>query len=280
MVAGAIRVGMCPMLVEGGAPEANRRRAAAMVGDAARRGCQAAVLPECLDLGWTDPAARPLAQPVPGPHCDVLAAAARQHGLHVAAGLVERSGERLFHAAVLINPRGSVLLKHRKLHALAIAHDLYAVGDRLAVFETPLGTLAVDLGADNFPESLAIGPELARMGAQALSSPSAWAVAADHGPQAEPYGRLSREAYGELGRLHDVPVIGVSGVGRIAAGPWQGRTLIGCSLATAGRGEVLAVGPYGEAAEAVIVVDVPLRQPTASGDRLDRDLAARGYAGP
>ena len=50
--------------------------------------------------------------------------------------------------------------------------------------------------------------------------------------------------------------------------------------ATDPRGEVISEGPYGEAAEALIVVDVELRQPRAAGTKIAEDLAARGYTGP
>jgi predicted amidohydrolase len=181
---------------------------------------------------------------------------------------------------VLIDPRGKVLLVHRKINELEIAHDLYSIGDRLVVAHTELGTLGISICADNFPNSLAIGHVLARMGAQLLLSPSAWAVDADHDNRANPYGERWRRAYGELGRLYDLPVVGVSNVGWLTDGPWKGRKAIGCSLATNHRGEILAEGPYGESAEALIVIDVELREPRAIGTKVADDLAARGYAGP
>jgi predicted amidohydrolase len=75
------RVGMAQTLVEGGRPEANLTRAAGAIREAAASGCRLVVLPECLDLGWTDPSARELARPVPGPHADVLIQAARETGV-------------------------------------------------------------------------------------------------------------------------------------------------------------------------------------------------------
>ena len=274
------RIGMAQMLVAGAQPAANLDRAAAFIRDAANKGCRLVVLPECMDLGWTDPSARRLAQPIPGPHSQRLAQAAIQTGMFIVAGLVERAGEQLYNAAVLIDPRGEILLVHRKINELEIAHDLYSIGDRLAVAHTELGTLGISICADNFPNSLAIGHVLARMGAQLLLSPSAWAVDADHDNQVNPYGERWRRAYCELGRLYDLPVIGVSNVGWLTDGPWKGRKAIGCSLATNHRGEILAEGPYGESAEALIVVDVELRQPRAIGTQIADDLAARGYAGP
>src|SRR3954471_10031629 len=250
------RAGMAQILVEGGRPDDNLARAEAAIDRAAAEGCRLVVLPECLDLGWTDPSARDLARPIPGPHADHLARAAREHRVFVAAGLVERAGDRLYNAAVLLGPDGRLLLHHRKINELDIALDLYAIGDRMGVVETELGTIGLATCADNFGNSLAIGHVLARMGAQLILSPSAWAVDADHDNEREPYGKLWLDSYSELARLYDVTVIGVSNVGWLTAGPWEGRKVIGCSLAVGPGGAVLARGPYGENAEALVAVEV------------------------
>jgi predicted amidohydrolase len=271
---------MAQILVEGAAPAANLERAERYIRDAASQGCRLVVLPECMDLGWTDPSARRLAQPIPGPHSQQLSGVAKLAGVYVVAGLVERAGDRLYNAAVLIDPRGQIVLVHRKINELEIAHDLYSIGDRLAVAHTELGTLGINICADNFPNSLAIAHVLARMGAQLLLSPSAWAVDADHDNRVQPYGARWHEAFAELGRLYDLPVIAVSNVGWLTEGPWKGRKAIGCSLATDHRGQILAEGPYGDAAEALIVVDVVLRQSSLRGTQIADDLAARGYVGP
>jgi predicted amidohydrolase len=271
---------MAQILVEGGRPDANLARAVRAIAKAAARGCRLVVLPECLDLGWTDPSARELARPIPGPHAETLARAASEHRIHVAAGLVERSGDRLYNAAVLIDPEGRTRLHHRKINELDIALDLYAVGDRLGVVETELGTVGLATCADNFGNSLAIGHVLARMGAQLILSPSAWAVDSGHDNDREPYGGLWLNSYAELARLYDVTVIGVSNVGRMTGGPWSGRKVIGCSLAVGPGGEVLARGPYGERAEALVDVDVRLRPPIGRGTEIAGSLEARGYRGP
>jgi predicted amidohydrolase len=274
------RVGMAQTSVEGGRPEANLTRAAAAVRAAAAEGCRMVVLPECLDLGWTDPSARTLARPIPGPHADALTRAAREGRVYVAAGLVERAGDRLYNAAVLISPSGEILLHHRKVNELDIALDLYAVGDRLGVAGTELGTLALAICADNFGSSLAVGHVLARMGAQVILSPSAWAVDADHDNAADPYGKLWLDSYTELARLYDVTVVGVSSVGPMTGGPWAGRKCVGCSLAVGPGGVVLGRGPYGERAEAVVPVEVTPRPQVARGTGFADVLAARGYRGP
>src|SRR3954464_9214221 len=110
MINRGYQVGMAQILVEGGRPDADLGRATRAIGRAAAEGCRLVVLPECLDLGWTDPSARELARPISGPHADRLAPAARQHRIFVVAGLVERAGDRLYNAAVLLGPDGRLLL--------------------------------------------------------------------------------------------------------------------------------------------------------------------------
>jgi predicted amidohydrolase len=250
-------LGMGQMLVECGRPASNLERARGMIRRAAREGCRLVVLPECLDWGWTYPGAREGAQPLPGAHSDSLAAEARVSRVYVAAGLVERAGDRLYNAAVLLSPEGEILLKHRKINELDIARDLYSTGASLAAVETPLGMLGVTICADNFPDSLELAASLARMGCRLLLSPCAWAVDADHDNTRNPYGALWLGSYTTLAARHDVTVVGVSNVGWLTGGPWQGRQCIGCSLAVGPEGRVLARGPYGVDAEDLIVVSVP-----------------------
>ncbi|MHC4398548.1 MAG: carbon-nitrogen hydrolase family protein [Planctomycetota bacterium] len=275
-----VKLAMGQLLVEGGKLDDNLQRAVKSIREAASRGRRLIVLPECLDLGWTHPSAAELAQPIPGATSAPLCQAAREAGVYVAAGLTERDGARLYNAAVLIDPSGQILLKHRKINVLAIAQHMYSTGDRLAVAHTPLGTVGLNVCADNFPDSLSLGHTLGRMGAQIILSPCAWAVDADHDPVAEPYGGLWRESYVPLARLYEMPVIGTSNVGWLSEGPWKGRKCIGCSLAVDGRGEIVAEGPYGDGAEALVEVSVELVPRTATGTSIAGMLKRKGYDGP
>lgn len=186
----------------------------------------------------------------------------------------------MFNAAVLISPKGQILLVHRKINVLDVAQDLYATGDRLSVAHTPLGTIGLNVCADNFPDSLCLGHSLARMGAQVLLSPSAWAVDADHDPVAQPYGQLWKGAYATLATLYEMPVVGVSNVGRIVAGPWAGRKCIGCSLAIGPTGAILAQAPYGESAEALVGVEIAIAPRRVTGTDFAGWLRRKGYRGP
>jgi predicted amidohydrolase len=138
--------GLGQMLVQGGDPDANLRRAETMIADAAASGCRLVVLPECLDLGWGDPTALDRAAPIPGEFSDRIAAAARAGEIHVVAGLVERDGDRLRNTAVLYGSDAAILGRHRKVNELAVGRALYDVGASVSVVRTELATSVSNVG--------------------------------------------------------------------------------------------------------------------------------------
>jgi predicted amidohydrolase len=249
---------MAQMLVVPGAIDDNLGRAVAMIEEAARTRCDVVVLPECLDLGWTFPGARELAQPIPGPASSRLSHAAASAGITVVAGLTERDGNRLFNSAVLIGPDGAFLTRHRKINELDFARELYSAGTSLHVVPTTLGIIGVTICADNAYPTLALGRALAAMGAQILLSPCAWAVPPGFDNGVRAYGDEWVTAYGALARETGMPVVGVSNVGPVVGGEWDGWACIGASLAVGSDGEVIVQAPFGEAAEALVTVEIPL----------------------
>lgn len=267
------RIGLCQMYVKPGECPTNLRRARQLIERAAAGGAQVVVLPEAMDCGWTHPLARLFAARIPqGWVYQWLAGAAREFGVYLCSGLIEREGDendprlgadeelyrsaRLYNAAVLIDPDGELLLHHRKLNELDIAHDLYAQGDRLAVARTPLATFGLMVCADGFAAGHVVGRTLGLMGADVILSPSAWAVPADHDNAKTPYGQEWRDCYVPVAREYDLWVVGVSNVGPITAGPWEGRRCIGCSLVIGPGGREVLQGPYGEEAESVLLLDI------------------------
>lgn len=279
-----LKIGMGQLLVTGGNPEKNIRNALKMIKEAANNKCDIVILPECLDLGWTNPAAKDTAKPIPGEYSDKICLAARKGNIHVVAGLTENEKNVVFNTAILVSGDGKILLKYRKINILGIAQDLYSTGMSLAVAGTAIKGEEVKIGinicADNFPNSLALGHSLARMGAQMILSPCAWAVDANHDNQKDPYGRMWKESYSILARLYDISVVGVSNVGKVHGGPWDGRKCIGNSLAMGPGGELIAEGPYGVLAEKLIVIKVEVVKHGVTGTNFARMLGLGGYDGP
>ncbi|MFC4779260.1 carbon-nitrogen hydrolase family protein [Paenibacillus sp. GCM10023252] len=256
MTTNSLRIAMGQMAVEPGQAEKNLTTAVRMIGEASEQGCQVIVLPECMDLGWTYADAAALALPIPGDYSDRLCNAAKEYQIYIVAGLTERSGDKLYNAAVLIDPNGDIILKYHKINELSIAENLYAKGGSLAVAETPLGTIGVNICADNWPPHNDLGHALGMMGTKLLLSPSSWAVRPEHSDEEEYYGLPWQNSYMELAKRSGMTVIGVSNVGPVVGGAWDGWKCIGCSLAVGSDGEVLVRGPYGEQAEELIVVEV------------------------
>ena len=262
----AFKLALAQMRVVPGQRGENLRVAVENIATAAKAGAAIVLLPEALDCGWCHSSALTDAGSIPdGKSCQHLREAARTHHIHVCAGLIERAGDQLFNSAVLISPEGEVLLHHRKINELAMAHHLYACGDRLAVAHTPLGTIGLMICADGFAPNLAISRSLGLMGAQIILSPCAWAVPPDHDNAREPYGRLWLDSYGPVAKEFGLWIAGASNVGLVSEGEWSGHPCIGCSLVMNPDGKPALRGPYGVDADALLLVDIELTSPPRRG---------------
>ena len=246
------------MLVEGGQPEANLRRAGQTIRSAASKGADLVLLPEALDCGWCDRSALRLAEPLEsGSSLTQLCQHALAAGVSVCAGLTERDSGRIYNSAVLIDSEGNLLLSHRKVNELAIGRKIYSSGKAVnGICETRLGTLGIMICADAFFPEEALTRSLAEKGAQLIVSPCAWAVPPDHDQEREPYGGLWRDVYGRVAREHGIWIAGASNVGEIRHGDWGGHPCVGCSLVVGPDGEVRAEGPYRE--EEIVYASISL----------------------
>jgi predicted amidohydrolase len=150
----------------------NLDRIASWTRRAANEGAELVVFPECAVHGYRydsrEEALRD-AQTVPGPATDVLEGVAAETGVHIAVGIVERDGERLYNCAALIGPDGLVT-KYRKTHIPFQAVDRFVTpGDiPLHVVETPIGRVGMLICYDlRFPEPARV---LALSGVQIIAN--------------------------------------------------------------------------------------------------------------
>lgn len=262
----AYKVALAQMEVQAGKLDANLARAKERISTAAKNGAKIVLLPEVMDLGWTDPSARDLAYEIPdGKTCKALRDAAKQNNVYVCAGIVEKDGDKRYNAAVIIDPSGKVILKHRKLNELDIAHDIYAQGDGLNVVHTPLGTMGLYICADATASGNTLSESLGYMGADIILSPSAWAVPPDFDNTATPYGDTWRKVYKPVSSNFALWVISVSNVGKIEKGPWKDWDCIGSSLVYNADGKEVLQGPFGPKADTILYVDVALKDRPARG---------------
>jgi predicted amidohydrolase len=258
----AFKLGLIQMYVEPGLKAKNIERARSLINRSAADGAQIVLLPEALPCGWAHHSCVKDAEPIPtGEWCSALAEAARQNHVWVCSGVIERDGNAIYNSAVLISDSGDVVLTHRKINELEIAHDVYALGDQLHVADTRFGRIGVMICADAFARDQVITRTLGLMGAQVILSPCAWAVPADHDQKREPYGQLWLDNYQPVAREFGLWIAGVSNVGPITDGPWSGRKCIGCSLVIGPEGEVAYQAPYDkEHVTSIWIIPRPLRR--------------------
>ena len=270
-----VTIGMGQLLVEGGEPERNLDRAAEMIEDAASQGCDIVLLPECLDLAWTHDSCRTQAQPIPGIYSDRICRLAQEFQIHICCGLTECYGNSVFNTAILVDDCGEILLKYRKINVLEIAREMYQTGQSLSVIDTRFGKIGVNICSDNCEKSLDIGSVLARMGAQLILSPSSWTTNFYITEVDDPYGKKWIGPYRTLAELFNLVIINATSVGTIVGGPYQGKKMVGCSLAVGPNG-VLAQGDYNEFSGELVVVTFSMPQLRSTGTLIDDVLTEAG----
>ena len=261
-----LKLAMAQMLVEGGEKEANLKRAADKIKEAATNSADIVLLPEAMDLGWTHSSAKTLAEPIPGGTTfQVLSKAAKENKVYVCAGIIEKDGGRIFNSAVLIDREGKLLLKHRKINELDIAHDVYGQGDRINVCETEFGTIGLLICADATAKDNILTRSLGYLGADLILLPSAWAVEPTHDNSENPYGGLWLNAFNPVCKEFNLNIAAVSNVGEITDGPWEGWYCIGNSIFIGNNGDPVTVLPYGKSADTIVYQDVVLLERPGRG---------------
>src|SRR5262245_20615850 len=151
----------------------------ARIEEAAASGAELLVLPECAIPGYMFDSAEealPFAEEIPGPSSEALERACNRLGLYVVCGLLEREGDALHNAAVLVGPDG-LLGTYRKTHLPFLGVDRFVVpGDELQVYDTPIGLIGVEICYDlRFPE---VTRTLALKGAEIVAHPTNFPMAA------------------------------------------------------------------------------------------------------
>jgi predicted amidohydrolase len=159
----------------------NLARVLANLEKAARAGAKLVVFPECVLTGYcfrSREETGPVAEEVPGPSTEEIAAAVRSLDCTAILGLLERSADRIYNAAAVVGPEG-ILGTYRKLHLPCLGIDHFATpGDRpFPVFATSHGRVGITICFDvSIPEA----PRILKLkGAQLLAVPTNWPAGSD-----------------------------------------------------------------------------------------------------
>jgi predicted amidohydrolase len=162
-----------------GEKDRNLATCVARMEEAVAAGAQLLVLPECAIPGYmfdSGEEALAYAEEIPGPSTEALQRECARIDLYVVCGLLERDGDALRNAAVLVGPDG-LIGTYRKTHLPFLGVDRFVTpGDALPVFDTPLGRIGIEICYDlRFPE---VTRTLALRGADMVAHPTNFPMAA------------------------------------------------------------------------------------------------------
>lgn len=89
---------------------------------------------------------------VPGEATQFLGNVARDNGVHLVVGVIERDGGTLYCTALIFGPGGNLLGKHRKLMPTAMERVIWGSGDgsTLPVVKTPIGRIGSVICWENY----------------------------------------------------------------------------------------------------------------------------------
>ena len=207
----------------------NLQKALTLIGQAAQRGAQIICLQELFRSQYfcqkQDATIFDLAEPIPGPSTEALAAAARQHQVVIVGSLFERRDAGVYHnTAVVLDADGSLLGTYRKMHIpddpLYFEKYYFTPGDQgYRCFDTRYGRIGVLVCWDQwYPEGARL---TALQGAKVLFYPTAigW-----HPAEKAQYGSAQRDAWRTIQRAHAIANgVYVAAVNRVGhEGPSEG----------------------------------------------------------
>jgi N-carbamoylputrescine amidase len=232
--------------------------------DAAGRGAELLVTQELFAGIYfpqvEDEARLALAEPIPGPTSDHLAALAHELGVHVSASLFERRAPGVFHnTSILLDPEGQIAGRYRKMH---IPDDprfyekyYFTPGDlgfgAPAVGDWPVGMLVC--WDQWFPEAARL---TALHGARLLLYPTAigWHEAPDGRGETPEDRRRQLEAWQIMQRSHAIAngvyVAAINRIGREDELVFWGRSFVADPA-----GQIVAQAPADEPAALVVDCD-------------------------
>jgi predicted amidohydrolase len=211
------------------------------------------LFPESSILGWINPEAHTRATPIPGKDADILCQFAKKYEIHICIGLDEKEGNKLYDSAILIDDKGKILLKHRKINVLPeLMTPSYSVGIGVKSVETKFGKIGLMICADSFQENLL--EEMAIQKPDFMLIPYGWAAPENEWPE---HGKELETVVQKVSKKLNCPTIGTDLVGQVSHGPWAGQIYGGQSVACDAKGRTMKIGKDREPEIMIVNIKVP-----------------------
>lgn len=194
--------------------------------------------PETVILGWVDSDAHERACPIPGQDSESLCKLAKNYEILLCAGLAEKDGTKLYDSAVLVDKRGRILLKHRKINILTeLMKPPYTPGKEVNAVDTEFGKIGLLICADTHKDEIL--ERMADLRPDLLLVPYGYAEQEENWPK---HGKELERVVNNAGRKTGAVVVGTNLIGEITKGPWKGRIFGGHSVTADKNGKILTIG--------------------------------------
>jgi len=249
-----VKIAMAQIVSLDGDKAGNMIRIKNAIMEAQKKHAKIIVFPESCLLGWVNPEAYNSADPIPGKDSEQICRLAKKYKLYICIGLDEKDGKRLYDSAILIDDKGHILLKHRKINVLpALMDPPYSIGNGVGVVKTKFGTIGIMICADSYLDNLL--DEMRMQRPDLLLIPYGWTSTVSNWPA------RSREFVGVVthaAKRTGCPVIGTNLIGQIVHGPWSGQIFGGQSVSYDINKKSLTVGKDRE--RDIVMVTVWIRR--------------------
>jgi (R)-amidase len=117
---------------------------------AARQGAELVLFPELNVTGYIQhPIVRQFAEPIPGPSAEKAVQLARDIGVTLACGILERDNDQFFCTHILVNGSG-LIGKQRKIHTPVQEQPFWGFGSAIGVFDVGKATVGIAICRDAF----------------------------------------------------------------------------------------------------------------------------------
>ncbi len=168
---------------------ANMKQACEYIDEAASKGAKLVAFPENLNIMGDPAEGVVIPETVPGYSTEILMAKAKEHGIFINCGTIKEvaeegaeDGDKPYNTSVLINDKGEIISKYRKLHLFdVILGDVATLessrnrpGKEIVNVDTELGNFGLTVCYDiRFPELYRL---LTLRGAQVIFTPANFAT--------------------------------------------------------------------------------------------------------
>jgi predicted amidohydrolase len=232
-----IKIAMCQIFSLDGDRDGNFVRIENAVHQAKDAGAEIICFPETTILGWVNSDAHKRAYSIPGKDSARLCELAKDFQNYLCVGLAEKEGRDLFDSVVLIDDKGNILLKHRKINLLTeLMSPPYTAGKNVEVVETGFGKIGLLICADTHKDEIL--NRMAVLKPDLLLVPYGYAAEENKWPA---HGKELEKVVKKTAKTTGAPVVGTNLVGEITKGPWKGRIYGGHSIAADRTGKTISI---------------------------------------